>query len=133
MTLLRFEFSDFTGIGSPYEPPIQPDVLLRTHHDSLERCVGQLVAMLEENKVIKAVMNHPIKDLFVLKSEYTTKCMLAKSLRKLEMSQLNLQWFQVLSEGWATPLNGFMREDELLQTLHFNVIKQDSHRDGRNL
>lgn len=30
--------------------------------------------------------------------------------------------FQVLSEGWASPLKGFMREDQFLQTLHFNCI-----------
>lgn len=32
---------------------------------------------------------------------------------------------QVLSEGWASPLKGFMREDEFLQTLHFNCIFVD--------
>jgi len=30
---------------------------------------------------------------------------------------------QVLSEGWASPLKGFMREDEYLQSLHFNSIE----------
>jgi 3'-phosphoadenosine 5'-phosphosulfate synthase len=30
---------------------------------------------------------------------------------------------QTLSEGWAAPLKGFMRENELLQVLHFNSIK----------
>lgn len=32
---------------------------------------------------------------------------------------------QVLSEGWAHPLKGFMREDEYLQCLHFNSLKRD--------
>ncbi len=36
--------------------------------------------------------------------------------------QLDLQWVQVLSEGWATPLTGFMRETEFLQSLHFNCL-----------
>ena len=34
-----------------------------------------------------------------------------------------MQWVQVLSEGWASPLRGFMREDEYLQCLHFNCLK----------
>ncbi|XP_020241443.1 LOW QUALITY PROTEIN: ATP sulfurylase 1, chloroplastic-like [Asparagus officinalis] len=38
----------------------------------------------------------------------------------------NLEWAHVLSEGWASPLNGFMRESEFLQTLHFNSIRSDS-------
>lgn len=36
--------------------------------------------------------------------------------------QLDLQWVQVLSEGWATPLTGFMREAEYLQVLHFGTL-----------
>lgn len=36
--------------------------------------------------------------------------------------QLDLQWVQVLSEGWATPLKGFMREAEYLQVLHFGTL-----------
>jgi 3'-phosphoadenosine 5'-phosphosulfate synthase len=36
--------------------------------------------------------------------------------------QLDLQWIQVLSEGWATPLTGFMRETEYLQCLHFGCL-----------
>lgn len=30
--------------------------------------------------------------------------------------------FQVLSEGWAHPLKGFMREQEFLQCQHFNCL-----------
>jgi hypothetical protein len=31
------------------------------------------------------------------------------------VNQVDLQWVQVLGEGWATPLTGFMREREFLQ------------------
>lgn len=37
-------------------------------------------------------------------------------------SQLDLQWVQVLAEGWASPLKGFMREKEFLQVLHFGNL-----------
>lgn len=41
--------------------------------------------------------------------------------------QLDLQWVQVLAEGWASPLKGFMRERELLQVLHFgNLLDGES-------
>ena len=36
--------------------------------------------------------------------------------------QVDMQWVQVLAEGWATPLNGFMREREYLQCLHFDCL-----------
>lgn len=38
-----------------------------------------------------------------------------KTLATLEITIVELQWLQVLSEGWAHPLKGFMREDEYLQ------------------
>uniref|UniRef100_A0AAQ4P516 3'-phosphoadenosine 5'-phosphosulfate synthase 2a n=1 Tax=Gasterosteus aculeatus aculeatus TaxID=481459 RepID=A0AAQ4P516_GASAC len=41
---------------------------------------------------------------------------------ELLKEQLDLQWVQVLSEGWASPLKGFMREREFLQVLHFGNL-----------
>lgn len=46
----------------------------------------------------------------------------ARTLPSLKISLVELQWLQVLSEGWAYPLRGFMREQEYLQTLHFNCL-----------
>lgn len=36
-----------------------------------------------------------------------------------------MNWLQVVAEGWAAPLKGFMREGALLQTIHFNSILVD--------
>lgn len=47
---------------------------------------------------------------------------------RLRLSRVDKEWVHVLSEGWASPLQGFMREDEFLQTLHFNAIRGQ---DGR--
>ena len=35
--------------------------------------------------------------------------------------------FQVLAEGWASPLKGFMREREYLQALHFNCLQDQDN------
>jgi len=37
------EIKDFTGIGSPFEEPIRPDLKLNTGDDILETCHKQLV------------------------------------------------------------------------------------------
>ncbi|XP_006280386.2 ATP sulfurylase 4, chloroplastic [Capsella rubella] len=42
---------------------------------------------------------------------------------KIKLSRVDLEWVHVLSEGWASPLKGFMRQSEFLQTLHFNSIR----------
>lgn len=47
----------------------------------------------------------------------------ALSLPRIGLSSIDLQWVHVLSEGWASPLQGFMRENEFLQTLHFNALR----------
>ena len=39
----------------------------------------------------------------------------AESLPSVDIDDVDLQWVQVLSEGWASPLKGFMREREYLQ------------------
>lgn len=49
----------------------------------------------------------------------------ALSIPKIRLTQIDLEWVHVLSEGWASPLKGFMRESEFLQTLHFNSLRVD--------
>jgi adenylylsulfate kinase len=43
---------DFTGISSPYEPPLQPELELDTGVESLQTCVEQVIAYLKVRKVI---------------------------------------------------------------------------------
>lgn len=47
----------------------------------------------------------------------------AEKLVKVTLSELDLQWLHVLADGWAAPLQGFMKEDEFLQSLHFSTLK----------
>ena len=43
----RGELPNFTGIDSPYEPPIDPDIVIRTGESSIDACVDQIIAKLE--------------------------------------------------------------------------------------
>ncbi|XP_065863215.1 ATP sulfurylase 1, chloroplastic-like [Euphorbia lathyris] len=63
--------------------------------------------------------------LFVEKSQKDVKQKEAISLPKITLTKIDIQWVHVLSEGWASPLRGFMRESQFLQTLHFNAIRLD--------
>ena len=49
----------------------------------------------------------------------------AETLPKVLITDIDLNWLQVIGEGWASPLRGFMREGTLLETLHFNSIVVD--------
>ncbi|MBI2311472.1 MAG: adenylyl-sulfate kinase [Betaproteobacteria bacterium] len=39
------EIPGFTGVSAPYEPPERPDLRVFTGRDSLETCVGQVLAL----------------------------------------------------------------------------------------
>lgn len=62
-------------------------------------------------------------ELFVPASQLETALREAEDLPKLNITKLDCQWLQVLSEGWATPLTGFMREREFLQCQHFGCLQ----------
>merc|ERR1719281_1883160 len=65
-------------------------------------------------------------DTNVPKSERTAKAAAAASLEILPLTEEELQWLDVISNGWASPLKGFMTEKQLLQTLHFShLIMED--------
>lgn len=42
------QIKDFTGIDSPYEKPINPDIVIHTEENSLEECVDKIMDYLEK-------------------------------------------------------------------------------------
>ena len=56
-----------------------------------------------------------VPELFVPENRLTAAYKEVESLPALEITNLDLQWLQVLSEGWAAPLKGFMRKKQYLQ------------------
>lgn len=45
----RGELKEFTGVSAPYEPPLQPELVLHTARDSVAQCVEQLLTYLGES------------------------------------------------------------------------------------
>lgn len=48
------EIKDFTGISAPYEAPLEPEITIRTHENSVEECVAQITKYLQEKGLINA-------------------------------------------------------------------------------
>lgn len=46
------EIKDFTGISAPYEAPLQPEITVRTHEQTVEQSVAQIVAYLQDKGLI---------------------------------------------------------------------------------
>ncbi|VDO25979.1 unnamed protein product, partial [Haemonchus placei] len=106
------EISGFTGIDSAYEPP--EDAELAYLFD---------VFLIVAFQAMRQLSGPPLRELFV-ESEEEKLALLeaAKNMPTIELGPVEVQWLQVLSEGWATPLPGFMRERQYLQALHFGQL-----------
>lgn len=112
----------FTGIDSPYESPKNPEVVVKTAEMSVKECMMEVIDHLKEKAIVPSSATEQVNELFVDPANLPAAKAEAASLPKLNITKLDLQWVQVLSEGWATPLNGFMREKEFLQSQHFGTL-----------
>jgi adenylyl-sulfate kinase len=50
----RGEIKEFTGVSDPYEPPLNPELILDTEHDSPEGSAQKILSLLEERQLIPA-------------------------------------------------------------------------------
>ncbi|TGZ34266.1 hypothetical protein CRM22_011409 [Opisthorchis felineus] len=123
---------DFTGVTSTYEVPTNPDLVISTDVHDVQECVRQCVEFLSKKGVIPSFhetnpFGGPMpQELFVYDPEkLDTTRQEAKKLPELRLTRLDVEWLQVLAEGWATPLKGFMRERQYLQVLYFGQLVSD--------
>ncbi|XP_069609625.1 bifunctional 3'-phosphoadenosine 5'-phosphosulfate synthase 2 isoform X2 [Ranitomeya imitator] len=116
------EIKGFTGIDSGYEKPDAPELVLKTNLHSVNECIQQIVELLQEREIVPSGAAKDIHELFVPENKLNQAREEAENLPAIEITKLDLQWVQILSEGWATPLKGFMRERQYLQVLHFDTL-----------
>ncbi|XP_050307393.1 bifunctional 3'-phosphoadenosine 5'-phosphosulfate synthase-like [Anthonomus grandis grandis] len=123
----------FTGVDQDYEKPENPEVVLKTTSNTINESVQLVLESLYENGILPKKYCHletnSIENLLI--TDNSPKNM--HNLPRIELTKLDLQWLQVLSEGWASPLKGFMREDEYLQVLHFNTLNINGKRINQSI
>lgn len=51
----RGEISDFTGISSPYEEPLKPEIVVHTGRDTLDDCAAEVLRYLEQHDKIPSL------------------------------------------------------------------------------
>ncbi|VDD86238.1 unnamed protein product [Enterobius vermicularis] len=122
----------FTGVDSDYEVPEAPDLILKAGEWSENECVRVLLEFLYEKGILpteafRIYSEIPVKELFVTDVNAIPRLLSeAAGAPKIEITEIDRQWLQVgltvLSEGWATPLKGFMRERQYLQCLHHGLL-----------
>jgi len=130
------ELKHFTCIDDPYEEPLKPEIILPTRDLKIHESVDVLFKRLQQDGVLEGApkLNPPglpnpdgdeFVDRHVAKEDREARIKEAATLPKVLITDVDLNWLQVIGEGWASPLKGFMREGTLLEVLHFNEIRVD--------
>ena len=73
--------------------------------------------LLEQRGILPKISKpgEPVPELFVPTEKLSAAMKEVECLESVEVNEVDVQWIQVLAEGWAAPLKGFMREDLFLQ------------------
>ncbi|KAK7603187.1 hypothetical protein V9T40_003186 [Parthenolecanium corni] len=119
----------FTGLDQAYEVPKNPDVIVKTVDCTIEESMLQVIKLLEDNEIIPVQSRHCdiVPELFVPENKLMSLKRELLELPSLEITKIDLQWLQILSEGWASPLRGFMTKQQYLQALHFNNLSEGTN------
>ncbi|OQS06419.1 APS kinase/ATP sulfurlyase/pyrophosphatase fusion protein [Thraustotheca clavata] len=130
----------FTGISAPYEAPLNPDMTIFTPNMTLESEVDVLLNFLKAKGLFTGVKELPqgypgvaiadggnaVENFTTLYPDIPTPPRVDSSWPRVLLRDEDLHWLQVIGEGWAAPLRGFMREGAYLQCLHFSSVVFDS-------
>ncbi|XP_032680945.1 bifunctional 3'-phosphoadenosine 5'-phosphosulfate synthase-like [Odontomachus brunneus] len=116
----------FTGIDQKYDVPSEPDLVVNTENMSVQQSTERVIDFLQCKRIIpeSCGVGQPL-ELFVSDDRLADVRREITACPALEIGEVDVQWLQVLAEGWAAPLKGFMRENEYLQTLHFNCLYEN--------
>ncbi|KDO33454.1 hypothetical protein SPRG_02261 [Saprolegnia parasitica CBS 223.65] len=135
------KIQEFTGISAPYEAPLAADMTLFTPNLTLATEVDNLLTFLEAKGLFSGVASLPSGYPGVARPDggnaaenFTALYPDAPSAvvpvdaawPRVLLRDEDLHWLQVLGEGWAAPLQGFMREGAYLQSLHFSSVVFDT-------
>ncbi|XP_035729598.1 bifunctional 3'-phosphoadenosine 5'-phosphosulfate synthase 2-like isoform X1 [Vespa mandarinia] len=117
----------FTGIDQKYEIPIKPDLVVNTENATVEESTARVIEFLENRNIIPKMygLGRSVHELFVPESMIENVQKEAENLQAIEINEVDLQWIQVLAEGWAAPLKGFMKEKQYLQSQYFNCLTEN--------
>lgn len=139
---IKGEIKDFTGVSSPYEEPLTPEIHLFTANMTLDDEVELMLKALEADGLLTGVHTPPkgfpgvaVADggnaVAAFSAVYpdapaTDRSRDLDDLPRVLLRDEDVNWLQVVGEGWASPLRGFMREGVYLQSLHFSSVLYDA-------
>jgi 3'-phosphoadenosine 5'-phosphosulfate synthase len=115
------EIKNFTGISDPYEAPANCDLNVNTGAMTLDQSVAFVLKHMEEQKVL-AKKAEPMIYESLIKEASAEEAEAAKAMKSINLSLIQVQYLQTISEGWAYPLTGFMNELQLVESMHMKTV-----------
>jgi 3'-phosphoadenosine 5'-phosphosulfate synthase len=112
---------NFTGVSAPYEEPQNAELNVNTGAMTLEQSTNFVIKHMMDQKVIKATAEPVIYESLV-KAASEDEAKAAAEMPSIELDLHQVQYLQTISEGWAFPLQGFMNELELVESMHMKTV-----------
>jgi len=113
----------FTGISDPFEAPETPDLNVNTGDLTLDgACQVVINNMCERGILSKTTQARVVQSLVVENAE---KMAMAKTLPRVDIDEMTVQYLQTIADGWAFPLKRFMNEMELLESIQMKTVTDD--------
>lgn len=96
---------------------LEPDLIVNTENANVQESTDIVINFLQHKQIVPKIydLKQHFPELFVKENRLDDIRKEMKTLPTLEIGKIDVQWLQVLAEGWAAPLKGFMRENEYLQ------------------
>lgn len=117
----RGEIKKFTGIDQEYQIPQNYDLRVKTENYTIEESAAIVINLLEKKNFIP-VLPKPWISIEKERERLKAPQLLAETLKSIDISTIDVQWLQIIAEGWAAPLKGFMREDQYLEVQHLKTL-----------
>jgi ATP sulfurylase/adenylyl-sulfate kinase len=128
---LAGEIKGFTGVDDPYEPPLSPEVVVRTDRESPHESLARIVAKLEELGFLRpaGLSAEPRKrglvtphggelvDRIVRGEARERLAERAASLPRLTLDERGASDLELLGNGAYSPLKGFMTPRDYLRVV----------------
>lgn len=114
----------FTGIDQSYDVPSEPDLVVNTENANVQQSTGRVIDFLQRKQLIPEACSfeQPLEELFLNDDQLADVRREITACPALEIGEVDVQWVQILAEGWAAPLKGFMRENEYLQVSNSSIV-----------
>ena len=112
---------NFTGVSDPYEEPANPELNVNTGELTLEQSKALVLKHMKDEGVLTDNSARRVVESLV-KEPTEAEATEFASLKVLDINKTQAEYLQTIGEGWAFPLQRFMNELELLESMQMKTI-----------